>query len=209
MNADRIFATAICVILAGSASSPHVSGQTTPLAERSLADVTVHRQLAAEGDSSIFASFAAKIGTVPVNDCLADSGGESPSLSSVTTADQSQDAGCCDVGFGQACCSRWTASAEFIILERTGTANQTLVTTYPGIPNPTTQYIVGTGADQFYSSDLSQGFAGGPKVGLLRHGENGYDLEVSFFQIDGWNNAGSFASGPDITPVFVAPLRST
>jgi hypothetical protein len=136
---------------------------------------------------------------------LTDSGGESPSLFSVPTVDQSQGAGCCDVGFGQSCCSRWTASAEFIILERVGTANQTLVTTYPGVPSPKTQFIVGQGADQLYSSDLTQGFAGGPKIGLLWHGENGYDLEASFFQIDGWNNAASIASGPDTTPVFVAP----
>lgn len=171
MNVGRIFATAICVILVGSTSSPRVFGQTAPLAERSLTD----------------------------------SGGESPSLFSATTVDPSQGAGCCDVGFGQSCCSRWTASAEFIILERIGTANQTLVTTYPGPPSPKTQFIVGQGTDQLYSSDLTQGFAGGPKVGLLWHGENGYDLEVSFFQIDGWSNAASVASGTNTTPVFVAP----
>ncbi len=170
MNVGRIFATAICVILVGSTSSPRVFGQTAPLAERSLTD----------------------------------SGGESPSLFSATTVDPSQGAGCCDVGFGQSCCSRWTASAEFIILERIGTANQTLVTTYPGPPSPKTQFIVGQGTDQLYSSDLTQGFAGGPKVGLLWHGENGYDLEVSFFQIDGWSNAASVASGTNTTPVFVA-----
>ena len=135
---------------------------------------------------------------------LIDSGGESPSLFPRRRL-TSRRAGCCDVGFGQSCCSRWTASAEFIILERIGTANQTLVTTYPGVPSPTTQYIVGQGTDQLYSSDLTQGFAGGPKVGLLWHGENGYDLEASFFQIDGWNNAASIASGTDTTPVFVAP----
>ena len=75
-------------------------------------------------------------------------------------------AGCGDVGFGQSCCPRWTASAEFIILERIGTANQTLVTTYPGAPNPATQFIVGQGTDRLYSGDLTQGFAGGPKIGL-------------------------------------------
>jgi hypothetical protein len=136
---------------------------------------------------------------------LMDSGGESPLPRSVTTVDPSQGAGCCDVGFGQSCRSRWTASAEFIILERTGTANQTLVTTYPGLPSPKTQFIVGQGTDRLYSSDLTQGFAGGPKVGLLYHDENGCDVEASFFQIDGWNNAASIASGTDTTPVFAAP----
>lgn len=124
---------------------------------------------------------------------------------SETTADQSQGAGYVDTGFGQAYRSRWTASADFIILERIGTANQTLVTTYPGAPNPATQFIVGQGTDRLYSGDLTQGFAGGPKIDLIQHGDNGYDLEFSFFEIDGWNNSQSVSSGTDITPVFVAP----
>jgi hypothetical protein len=139
--------------------------------------------------------------------CLhSDKGEDSPPSFSATTADQSQCAGSCDVGGCQSsCCPRWTASADFIILDRIGTANQTLVSTYPGPPSPTTQFVVGQGADRLYSGDLTQGFAGGPKIGLLHHGENGYDLEASFFQIDGWSNAASIASGPDTTPVFVAP----
>jgi hypothetical protein len=136
---------------------------------------------------------------------LTGNGEDSPPSFSQTTVDEPPCPGGCDVGFGQPCCSRWTASADFIILDRIGTVNQTLVTTYPGDPNPKTKYIVGEGTDRLYSSDLTQGFAGGPKVGLLRHGENGYDVEASFFQIDGWNNAASVASGTDTTPVFVAP----
>jgi hypothetical protein len=134
-----------------------------------------------------------------------DSSGESPLPLSVTTAEQSRDAGGWDVGFGQPCRSRWTASAEFITLERTGTANQTLVSTYPGYPSPKTQYIVGQGTDQLYSSDLTQGFAGGPKISVVCHGESGCDLEVSYFQIDGWSNSASVASGTDTTPIFLAP----
>jgi hypothetical protein len=142
----------------------------------------------------------------PAADIAMTGNGEAslPSFSE-TAADQSQGAGCCDVGFGQSCCSRWTASAEFIVLERIGTSNQTLVSTYPGIPSPQTQFTVGQGTDQLYSTGLTQGFAGGPKIGLLYHGDNGYDLEASFFQIDGWNNAASIASGTYTTPVFVAP----
>jgi hypothetical protein len=137
---------------------------------------------------------------------VADSDGDSPPLFSETAACQSQDANCCDMGLDQSCCChRWTASAEFITLDRIGTVNQTLVTTYPGAPNPTGQYIVGQGTDQVYSSDLTQCFAGGPKVGLLRHGDNGYNLELSFFEIDGWNNSASVASGTNTTPIFVAP----
>lgn len=102
---------------------------------------------------------------------------------------------------------RWTASAEFIAFERVGTSNQLLVSTYPVTPPPTSasQLILGQGTDRLFSGDLTQGFAGGPKIGLIRHDENGYDLELSFFQIDGWYNAASVASGPNTTPVFVAP----
>ena len=121
MNAGRIFATAICVILVGSTSSPRVLGQTTPLAERSLTD----------------------------------SGGESPSPFSETTVDQSQGAGCCDVGFGQSCCSRWTASAEFIILERIGSVNQTLVSTYPGAPIRQLWSSSATGTERLNGNDLT------------------------------------------------------
>lgn len=114
-------------------------------------------------------------------------------------------AACDDVALGPACPAGWTASAEFIILERIGTSNQTLVSTYPGVPDPTTQFIVGQGADQVHSSDLSQGFAGGPKLGLRRRGDGRCGLEASCFFIDGWNEAAGVPSAADVTPVFVAP----
>ena len=92
---------------------------------------------------------------------------------------------------------QWTASAEFIILERIGTADQTLVSTYPGALPILHNSIVGQGTDRLYSGDLTQGFAGGPKIGLMHHGEDGYDLEISFFEIDGWNNAAEHCLRPD------------
>jgi hypothetical protein len=121
------------------------------------------------------------------------------------TAEQPQVANCPEACLGQPRCTCWTASAEFIILQRIGTSEQTLVTTYPGVPSPQTQYIVGQGTERLSSSDLTQGFAGGPKIGLLRHDESGFDLELTYFQIDGWNHAASIPSGPDTTPVMVAP----
>lgn len=76
----------------------------------------------------------------------------------------------------------------------------------PGVAPPPTppQFIVGQGADQLRSSDLYQGFAGGPRVGLIRHDDSGYDPELSFFEIDGWSSAQSIAPGGG-TPVFLAP----
>ena len=64
---------------------------------------------------------------------LTGNGEDSPPSFSETMADQSQCAGCCDVGCCQSCCCpRWTASADFIILDRIGGTNQTLVSRVPG-----------------------------------------------------------------------------
>ena len=38
---------------------------------------------------------------------------------------------------------------------------------------------------------MCQGFHGGPRLDLVRRGDNGYDLELSYFQIDGWSGGGS------------------
>jgi hypothetical protein len=125
--------------------------------------------------------------------------------SSEAAAGPLQGAGIGDASFGLPGPSRWTVSADSLLLERLGTANQTLVSTYPGVPSPTTQFVVGQGTDRLNSDDLVQGFAVGPKLGLTHHGDNGYDLEFSLFEVDGWNNAQSIASGANTTPVFVAP----
>jgi hypothetical protein len=104
--------------------------------------------------------------------------------SSETTAAPSQSSGCCDEGCCPSCfCPRWTASAEFIILDRIGSVNQTLVERVPGNVPPSTP-----GIEALNSNDFQQGFAGGPRVGLIRHGDDGYDLELSYFQIDGWSS---------------------
>ena len=91
-------------------------------------------------------------------------------------------------------------------MERIGTVNQTLVSTYPVVapPSSPSQLIVGQGTERLNSDDLFQGFAGGPKIGLMCHGDDGYDWEFSFFQLDSWNSARSVAPN-GATPVFTAP----
>ena len=107
--------------------------------------------------------------------------GENSPLSSETAAGQPQYAGGCDAGCGLPyCCPRWTASADFIILDRVGSINQTLV------ERGTTIY---NGVEVLNADEFHQGFAGGPQVGLVRHGDCGCDFELSYFQIDGWSNA--------------------
>ena len=58
---------------------------------------------------------------------LIGNGEDSPPSFFGMMADRSQCAGCCDVGPCQpCCCPQWTASADIIILDRIGGANQTL-----------------------------------------------------------------------------------
>jgi hypothetical protein len=128
----------------------------------------------------------------PAYRLLTGNGEDSPPSFSETKADQSQSAGCCDMGGCQSyCCPRWTASADFIILDRIGGGNQTLVERVPLNDDPFRTH----GAEALNSKDFQQGFCGGPRVGLIRHGDSGYDLELSYFQIDGWSSARPI--GPD------------
>lgn len=95
-----------------------------------------------------------------------------------------------DVGFGQSCCCpRWSATADFIVLDRLGSASQTLVSTYP----PHTPLVPGAGIERLNSNNLNQGFAGGPRLSLTGHGDRGYDFELLYFQIDGWSSVASIA----------------
>ena len=44
------------------------------------------------------------------------------------------------------------------------------------------------GVEALNANDFQQGFAGGPRLGLIRHGDSGYDFELTYFQIDGWSS---------------------
>ena len=55
------------------------------------------------------------------------------------------------------------------------------------------------------ADDFREGFAGGPRVGLIHHGDDGYDLELSYFQIDGWNDYRSVGPTPTDWLVMQAP----
>jgi hypothetical protein len=148
--------------------------------------------------SVLLASSAVALGqNAPATDSVMTGTGEgSPRLFSETAVDQSPCAGGCVAGCCQPqLCPRWTASAEFICFERVGGVNQTLVSSYP----PHDPLVPGTGVERLNANDLHQGFAGGPRLDLIRHGDGGY-LEVSYFQIDGWSSVG------DIAPNYLGPL---
>jgi opacity protein-like surface antigen len=114
---------------------------------------------------------------------------ESPPMDSGMPMDQTQgidccNPGCCNPSCCQKCyCPRWTASADCIILDRVGSADQTLV---QRVPIGTT---LTTGAELLNANDFRQGFYSGPRLDLIRHGDCGYDLELLYFQIDGWSSA--------------------
>ena len=120
---------------------------------------------------------------------------DSPLSFSQVPVDQSQGAGCCDTGCSQSSRPpRWTVSADAIILDRIGGVNRTLVERVPGaVPLPDLSTTPGTKA--LNSNDFQQGFSAGPRIGLIRHGDSGYDLELSYFQIGGWSSARTV--GPD------------
>ena len=113
---------------------------------------------------------------------------------SASTADQSPRDGCCDLGGCRSYGSpRWTAAADVIIFDRIGNANQTLVER-----QPRSKPYTDAGVEALNSSDFRQGFAAGPRLDLIRHGDRGYDFELSYFQIDGWSSDRSV--GPDDPP---------
>src|SRR5208337_3839526 len=108
----------------------------------------------------------------------AESEGSPPSFSQAPV-DQSQGAS-----------PRWTISADAIILDRIGNVNRTLVERVPGtVPLPNLSTTPGTEA--LNSNNFPQGFSPGPRIGVIRHGDSGYDLEVLYFQTAGWSSTRS------------------
>jgi hypothetical protein len=121
---------------------------------------------------------------------VAGNGEASPPSLSETMADQSQCAGGCDVGccLPCCCCPRWTVSADFIILDRIGGTNQALVSRTDSLASSGTVVLTG--------NDFRQGFSGGPRIDLIRHGDSDYDWELSYFQISGWASDRFIAADP-------------
>lgn len=115
-----------------------------------------------------------------------------PAKSVETTSEANIETSSC---FTSTCCPRWTASAEFICFERIGSIDRTLVERVPG-PVPPTGPIGTNGVEALNANDLRQGFSGGPRLSLMRHNDSGYDVELSYFQIDGWDSTRTI--GPDI-----------
>jgi len=85
---------------------------------------------------------------------------------------------------------RWTARAEAAFMERVG-----------GRPYP---LITAGGNELLNVTDLNFSVEVGPRVNLIRHGDNGWDLEVGYFGIDGFT-ASAYRSDPVNALQFAAP----
>ena len=83
---------------------------------------------------------------------------------------------------GDCYCPRWTASADVVYLQRFGGAVQTLITG-------------STGTTLAQTSDLNFNWAGGPRIDIIRHGDTHWDVEFSYFLVDG-SNASVTAGDP-------------
>ena len=93
---------------------------------------------------------------------------------------------------------RWTVSTEAIGLGRIGGVNQTLVERVPGtVPffNPPYDTSTALGVEAFNSNQFRQGFSAGPKISLTYHGDSGYGVELSYFNI--FDQSASKTIGPD------------
>lgn len=127
---------------------------------------------------------------------LAGNVDDSPLSFTQATADHSPCAGGCDVGCSASCgCPRWTASADFIILDRIGGTSQILVSRVPSSVD-VRELPYNLGVPVLTGNDMQQGFAAGPRLGLIRHGDDGYDFELSYFQIGGWSSDRTIAADP-------------
>jgi hypothetical protein len=130
------------------------------------------------------ALIAALVASGPVSaDSRKDGPQDGPPLSRRTSFDPTQRS------------SRWTFSAETIVLGRSGTGNQPLVSLVPGtVPwltltgTNTTNY---PGVEVLNSNQLGQRLAAGPRISLAYRDPSGYGAELTYFNVLGLSAAKS------------------
>ncbi|MGB9189161.1 MAG: BBP7 family outer membrane beta-barrel protein [Methylovirgula sp.] len=84
-------------------------------------------------------------------------------------------------------------------MERLGGVNRTLVERVPGdVPfynPPYEDTSTAPGVEAFNSNQFRQGFSAGPKISLTYHGDSGYGVELSYFNI--FDQTATKVIGPD------------
>jgi hypothetical protein len=104
-----------------------------------------------------------------------------PSPSTAVKSEVREDVTCssCESDCAAPCCQcagpLWTARADALFLNRSSTGGQSLVR----------EPRAGNLLD---SSDLATSTAVGPRLSLIRHGQCGWDVELNYFGIDGWES---------------------
>ena len=95
--------------------------------------------------------------------------------------------GGCDTG-GEACGPCWTVTADGVVFQRSTTRSQDIFAPAPSVaalPSVNSQ------------SALDFPMEVGPQFSVIRHGPCGWDLEVAYFQVDGWA-ATAFVPGTSV-----------
>jgi hypothetical protein len=72
---------------------------------------------------------------------------------------------------------RWTATADALFLDRISHSSVVMVR------RVSDNAVLGT------ANDFDFNFEAGPRLSLIRHGDCGWDLEATYFGVDGWNSA--------------------
>lgn len=98
---------------------------------------------------------------------------------------------CCPV----VCCPQWTVTAGAILLDRTPPHGGAMVSN------------AGTGETLLDAGNFDFRFAGGMRLGLVRH-LGCHDVEFIYFGIDGWNVVRSVRQRPELA-LSIPPLSST
>ena len=130
--------------------------------------------------------------------------GATPPVAEATDG-PSADAGCCEAEMRASCgCPRWTASADFITLDRLGGYRYTLVEIVDhSVPYKELKDTFGP--EVLNVADLQQGFSYGPRLDLIHHGDNDADLELVYFQLGDWNAEQCIGPTPNDWLVMRAP----
>lgn len=141
--------------------------------------------------------------------------GEDSPLSSDAATDAQRSPQLFDLDWlGQSGFPQWTAAADFIFLERCGGTSRTIVERVPGVPTvdrvpgstPFGHLFTTPGVEALNGNDFHPGFCGGPRINLIRHADSGYDLELSYYQVDDWRSDKTVVpNDPDECLVMRAP----
>lgn len=114
---------------------------------------------------------------------------------------------CCSDSYRCCCRPQWTVKAGAMWLNREGTRGIPFVVAPNDIP-----FVVASNSSVLASTaDLGFGSEPGYYFTLLRHTQRGWDLEVTHFNVTGWNESSTFGAVPNwsVIPVVAPTINVT